>query len=328
MTRSPAPPPLAYDDWEPTKATLHLTTQIIGKVKLATHPKLPHWWHATLRVTPRGVSTQTIPVVGGGFELELDVHDLRLELRDSAGVRDGFALTGATVAEVYRQTTDLLDRTGHATEIVPRPYDNPHSDIPFGEDETHGDWDHDAILRWWRALLFIEEAFETFAGRSFMRTSPVQLFWHSFDIAVTRFTGRRSPAFGEGGRRSDIEAYSHEVISFGWWPGDPRVRFPSFYSYTAPEPDGLADHRLRPDAAWWQELESSHLAMLKYDDVRTADDPRGALLAFLENAENAGTDALSLDGADLLSPVSLWNELDQRFPRTRGPELVTPQSDN
>ena len=211
------------------------------------HPKQAHWWHATLRVTPRGISTGPILVPNTGFELELDVHDLRLELRDSEGVREGFDLQGTSIAEMYRRTMELLRSAGHETEILARPFDNPHSQIPFAEDETHASWDRDAIRRWWRSMMFADEVFQTFAGRSFMRTSPVQLFWHSFDLAVTRFTGRRSPSFGEGGRRSDVEAYSHEVISFGYWPGDPQVGFPAYYSYTAPEPAGLAERPLRPE---------------------------------------------------------------------------------
>jgi hypothetical protein len=309
-------PALDYDAWEPTKATLHLATQIVGKVKLARHPKLAHWWHATLRVTPRGVGTQTIPVPGGSFELEIDVHDLRLNGRNSDGVVSGFDLAGLPIAEVYGRTMRLLDQLGQPTEIVATPYDNPHSTVPFADDHEHDSWDQEAILRWWQALSFVDEVFQSFAGRSFIRTSPVQLFWHSFDLAVTRFTGRRSPSFGEGARRSDVEAYSHEVVSFGWWPGDPDVRFPAFYSYTAPEPDGLSRRGLEPGRAWWQELESSHMALLKWDDVRDDDDPRGTVLAFLQSAWEAAEATLDvpLDG---LRTEPLWDDLDERFPATR-----------
>ncbi len=319
MASPTRPPALPYDAWEPTRATVHLTTQILGKVKLARHPKLPHWWHATLRVTPRGVSTRTIPSRRGSFELELDVHDLRIVGRGSDGTVSGFDLADASVADVHAGTMELLDRLGEPTEIVPLPYLMPYSTTPFAEDHEHRSWDHDAILRWWRALTFIEEVFSTFAGRSFVRTSPVHLFWHSFDLAVTRFTGRRSPGFGEGARRSDVEAYSHEVVSFGWWPGDPDVRAPAFYSYTAPEPDGLATHPLRPPMAQWQELETSHMAILPYDDVRGADDPRGALLDFLESTWEAAEASLDVD-LDGLDPVPLWNALDAKFPATRGRE--------
>jgi len=320
MPETSALPELPYEAWEPTKATLHLASQIIGKIKLMRHPKHSHWWHATLHVTPRGIGTRTIPTRNGSFELELDVHDLSLEMRTSDGARDGFPLADRSIADVYRETTAMLDRMGHPTQILGEPYDNPHSTIPFEQDQEHRSWSHEHIVRWWRSMLFVDNVFKTFAGRSFLRTSPVHLYWHSFDIAVTRFTGRRSPSFGEGDRRSDVEAYSHEVISFGYWPGDPEVRFPAFYSYTAPEPEGLEDRPLRPDAAWWQELPNSHMALLRYDDVRTADDPRGTLLSFLESAYEAGCESLDMDPRDLRTD-DLWNTLDQRFPGTEGTEV-------
>jgi len=312
-------PALPYDDWEETKATLHLATQVMGKVKLARHPKQAHWWHATLRVTPRGLSTQTIPVAGGGFEIALDVHDLKWIVTSSDGRRADFELAGLSIADVYARAMETLEELGYGTAILARPYDNPHSNTPFAEDTRKRDWDQGAIIAWWRTMLFADECFNTFVGRSFMRTSPVHMFWHSFDLAVTRFTGRRSPNFGEGGRRSDVEAYSHEVISFGYWPGDPEVRFPAFYSYTAPEPDGIASHALEPRSAWWQELPASHMALLRYDDVRIAADPRGTLLSFLESAYEAGSASLGLDSSTERTGAH-WDHLDSRFPLTRGTE--------
>lgn len=312
-------PALPYDEWEETKATLHLATQIMGKIKLARHPKQSHWWHATLQVTPRGVSTQTIPVVGGAFEIELDVHDSRWIVSSSDGRRAGFDLAGLSIADIYGRAMEALESLGYGTPILARPYDNPHSDTPFAEDTREREWNHDAIVAWWHTMLFADEAFKAFAGRSFMRTSPVQLFWHSFDHVVTRFTGRRSPTFGEGARRSDVEAYSHEVISFGYWPGDPEVRFPAFYSYTAPEPAGIENHSLKPRSAWWQQLPASHMALLRYDDVRAATDPRATLLSFLESAYEAGSASLGLDSfAQSTGPH--WDRLDERFPLTRGTE--------
>ena len=148
----------------------------------------------------------------------------------------------------------------------------------------------------------------------------MHLFWHSFDFVVTRFSGRRSPSFGEGGRRSDVEAYSHEVVSYGFWPGDPNTRFPAFYAYAAPEPGGLATRALSPDAAWWQPLERSHLALLKYDDVRAADDPRGVLLDFMQSVWDASADAAQWPDAESLPTSPLWDDLDERFPFTRGRE--------
>ena len=315
------PPALPYDSWEDTKATLHLVSQILGKVKLAHHPKLPHWWHATLRVTPRGISTQTIPArAGRSFEIELNVPRLALQFTSSDGQTDTVTLQGQSVASVYTQTMAALTRIGHPTKILAKPYGNPHSEIPFAEDETHNSWDHDAIRGWWQVLLFLDEAFKTFAGRSFAKTSPVQLFWHSFDFVVTRFSGDPASAMGQGGTRSDVEAYSHEVVSFGWWPGDPRVRYPAFYSYTAPEPERLAEAPLQPEKAWWQPLPSSHMAMLKYDDLRQMDDPREALLQFMTSAHQAGCDCAGWDKLSEQSTGPFWDALDERFPLSRGRE--------
>jgi hypothetical protein len=313
-------PELPYDEWEDTKATLHLVTQIMGKVKLARHPKMGHWWHATLRVTPRGISTHTIPVSGGNFELELDVHDLRMNMVTSDGFREGFDLAGKSVADVYKATMALLTKAGHPTQILAKPYDNPHSTIPFAEDREHNSWDQDAIKRWWQVMLFVHEVFTGIAGETFYRTSPVHLFWHSFDFAVTRFSGSGGMSVEDGERRSDIEAYSHEVISFGFWPGDPKVRMPAFYSYTAPEPTALPEAPLRPAQAWWQELPSSHMALLKYDDVRAAADPHAAVVEFCRSAYEAGCKAASWDTASDNGTAHTWDRLDERFPRTQGRE--------
>ncbi|MEM6929687.1 MAG: DUF5996 family protein [Myxococcota bacterium] len=313
-------PELPYDDWEPTKAAVHLIAQIMGKVKLALHPKHPHWWHATLRVATRGITTGTIPVGDRNLELLLDIRALEMELTTSEGVHRRISLQDRSISDIHTSVTDALAQAGHPVNLLAKPYDMPHSDVPFPKDLTARNCDISAIERWWHVMRFVHDVFETFAGRSYARTSPVQLFWHSFDFVVTRFTGRRAPGHGQGDRRSDVEAYSHEVVSFGFWPGDPNTRFPGFYSYTAPEPEGLADKPLRPTEAWWQELPTSHLAMLKYDDVRAADDPRETLLAFLQSAWEAGASLAAVQDLDGLSPVPLWDELDERFPKTKGRE--------
>lgn len=317
---TPNLPELPYDDWEDTKATLHLVTQMLGKVKLAHHPKMAHWWHMTLHVTPRGISTQTIPTARGSFDIELVVADLSLRISTSDGAERTVPLEGRTVAAIYADLMSALEAVGHPTTMLAKPYDMPHSTIPFAEDETHQSWDHDAIRRWWQVITFIDEVFKTFSGRSFLRTSPVHLYWHSFDYVVTRFSGREAPSMGEGGRRSDVEAYSHEVISFGFWPGDPETRFPAFYSYTAPEPEGIAERRLRPTDAFWQALPESHLAMLRYDDLRAHDDPRGVLMSFLESAYEAGGTYGKWEHYQERQTAPFWDELDRRFPLTRGRE--------
>lgn len=313
-------PPLPYDEWEDTKATLHLVAQILGKIKLANHPKAGHWWHATLHVTPRGISTQTIPTPTGNFEIEIDVRDLHLKLWSSQGGSETVALADRSVKDIYSDTMTALERIGHPTRILAKPYDMPHSTTSFGEDDQHRSWNKEAIQNWWRAITFVDEVFKTFGGRSFTRTSPIHLFWHSFDYVVTRFSGNTAPNFGSGDRRSDVEAYSHEVISFGFWPGDPKTRFPAFYSYTAPEPEGLADQPLAPASAWWQELPGSHLALLKYDDLRSLDDPRQGLLDFMNSAYLAGCSCARWSGFEKEETSPFWDQLDERFPRTRGRE--------
>ena len=313
-------PELPYDDWEPTKAAVHLITQILGKVKLALHPKQPHWWHATLRVSPRGITTGTIPVEDHNLELLLEIRTLQVVLTTSEGADVRIDLQDRSIAQIHGDVTKALADVGHPVDLLAKPYDMPHSDVPFPKDQVSRTCDVGAIERWWHVLRFVHDVFETFSGRSTTRTSPVQLFWHSFDFVVTRFTGRRSPAHGQGGRRSDVEAYSHEVVSFGFWPGDPNTRFPAFYSYTAPEPEGLGTTPLQPETAWWQELPNSHMAMLRYDDVRSADAPRETLLSFLESAWRAGAGLMGTPDLDEVDPRPLWDELDERFARTRGRE--------
>ncbi|MEM6785901.1 MAG: DUF5996 family protein [Myxococcota bacterium] len=319
MMTPPQLPPLPYDAWEETKATLHLFAQIMGKVKLAHHPKDNHWWHTTLHLSPRGITTRNIPTARGSFELEIDVHRSVLTLATSDGATGSVPLPGLSVAGFYTALMAKLREIGYPTEILAEPYDMPHSTLPFAQDDEHARWDAGAVTSFHRILLFVEEAFKTFAGRSFSKTSPAHLFWHSFDFAVTRFTGREVADAG-GARRSDIEAYSHEVISFGFWPGDPSVRFPAFYSYTAPEPDAIADHELRPTTAWWQALPTSHLAMLKYDDLRVAPDPRATLLDFMQSAFDAGCACAQWSDLHRQETAATWDRLDIAFPATAGKE--------
>ncbi|MEN0060826.1 MAG: DUF5996 family protein [Myxococcota bacterium] len=313
-------PELPYDDWESTKAAVHLVTQIMGKIKLALHPKHPHWWHVTLRLSPRGLTTGTIPVGDRNLEVRLDVSRLQLEISTSEGFDKTVALQDRSIAQIYEEVTQVLTQAGHPVKLLAKPYDMPHSDVPFPNDQLARSCNVPAVEKWWHILRFCHDTFETFAGRSYARTSPVQLFWHSFDFVVTRFTGRIAPNHGQGDRRSDVEAYTHEVVSFGFWPGDPKTRFPGFYSYTAPEPAGLAEHPLQPSAAWWQDLGASHLALLKYDDVRSASDPKEALLSFLQSAWEAGAAASNVRDLDTLDPTPLWDELDERFPFTKNRE--------
>lgn len=322
-------PALPYAEWEETKATLHLVTQIVGKIKLAHHPKLPHWWHATLHVTPRGLSTQTIPTDSGNFEIELNIPNLTLHFSSSRGKKTTVSLEGRSVANVYKEVMEALETIDHPTKILAKPYDTPHSDIPFADDTVHRSWDRNAINSWWETLIFVDGVFKHFAGASFARTSPVHLFWHSFDFVVSRFSGQANQDKIAGSRRSDAEAYSHEVISFGFWPGDPKVQFPAFYSYTAPEPKNLASSQLQPKEAWWQDLGPSHLALLKYDDLRQKPNPRQALLSFMQSAYEAGCHCAQWEEYQANETSHYWEKLDEKFPLTRNKETrIVPASAN
>ncbi|NRA66142.1 MAG: hypothetical protein HRU19_16765 [Pseudobacteriovorax sp.] len=314
---NPSLPELPYQDWVETKATLHLVTQIMGKIKLQYHPKLNQWWHVTLHLTPSGISTLNIPYQGRSFEIQLNVHKLRLETRTSEGESHDFDLKDRSVADVYRHLVGLMETMQLDRKIVDKPYDNPHSTTPFSQDDSHRNWDHQAIKNWWQILRFVDETFKIFAGRSFCKTSPAHLFWHSFDYAVTRFSGHEVNLSGEGSRRSDVEAYSHEVVSFGFWPGDPKVPMPAFYSYTAPEPEGLSEHKLAPNTAWWQDVGGSHMAMLTYEDLRKSDNPTETLLAFMQSASDGGCKSPQWKDNDT---TQFWNQLDQKFPASKGKE--------
>jgi hypothetical protein len=281
-------PDLALEAWEPTRDTLHLWCQILGKVKLASTPRRNHWWNVTLSVGVRGLTTRRMHRGGTTFQIDLDVLDDDLVVRTADGAEERLPLRdGLSVAEFDARLHGLLAGVGVDVEMLEQPYRTPISDIPFQADRTHASYDGEAVRRFWRALDWIDEVFEEFAGRSPVKTSPVHLFWHSFDLAVTRFSGRRAPEQPEADPITR-EAYSHELISSGFWAGDKDVRFPAFYSYTWPEPEGLREQPIGPSGAAWTAGPTGSLAMLPYDDVRAADDPRAALLEFLQSTYDAG----------------------------------------
>src|SRR4051812_2913888 len=239
-------PELPLEGWEPTRDTLHLWLQAVGKVKLETAPPRNHWWHATFSVGVRGITSRRMHREGTTFQIDLDAIDHDLVVSTHDGRVERLALRdGLSVAEFDERLHAILGGLGVDVEILEEPFGTPVSDIPFREDRAHASYDAAAVHRFWRALDWIDTVFEEFAGWSCAKTSPVQLFWHSFDLAVTRFSGRRAPPMPSADPVTR-EAYSHEVVSFGFWPGDKQVRFPAFYSYTAPEPDGLRDEPLRP----------------------------------------------------------------------------------
>ena len=254
-------PDLSLEPWEPTKETLHLWVQIVGKVRLGSTPAQNHWWNAPLYVDTRGLTTRRLRSEGGDFDVTFDFIAHELVVRISRGDVESFPLAdGLSVAAFHERFFGMLAGLGIGVETKPEPFGLPVT-TPFAEDTEHASYDREAVERFWQALRWIDWTLQEFAGWFCGKTSPVHLFWHGLDLAVTRFSGARAP---ENPNADPVtrEAYSHEVISFGFWPGDQKVRMPAFYSYTAPEPAGLADQPLRPEAASWQPTGSTHLALL------------------------------------------------------------------
>ena len=282
-------PDIPLEAWRPTKDTLHLYCQIVGKIRLAMHPRMNHWWHVPLYVTPKGLSTHTIPYAGGNFEIELDLSAHVLRITTSGKRVEDFGLyDGLTVADFYSSLMANLEKLGIEPHIKAVPYEAP-STTPFSEDVENSSYDKEYVERFHRTLVKVDHILNEFRGRFYGKSTPVHMFWHSFDLALTRFSGKRAVP-REGAGMVEREAYSHEVISFGFWFGDDRVPAPAFYSYTAPEPAGLAGKPLSPESAKWTESNGAHLALLMYEDVRTSENPRETVLDFLESAYRAGAE--------------------------------------
>jgi len=273
-------PPLPYAEWSDTKDTLHLFLQIIGKIRLKAHPKLNHWWHVTLYPSVRGLTTGRIPYQGSGFEILYDMVDHKVVVSRNDGQQREFAVAGKSVAAFYETLFSCLEALGISVKIVAVPYDNK-SKTPFPEDTAPRAYDAAAVSRFWQALCSISSVFEIYRSGFAGKQTPVQLYWHSFDLVVTRFSGRAHPL--EGGTQSDREAYSHEVISIGFWPGDDTFPEAAFYGYAYPEPAGMNQAALQPDEAFWAEKNGGALAILKYADASAADDPSAAILSFLDS---------------------------------------------
>ncbi|MGD9572308.1 MAG: DUF5996 family protein [Thermoleophilia bacterium] len=288
MSTAESWPALPLAEWRPTKETIHRYCQIVGKVRMALMPHMNHWWNVTLRVSARGITTGPMPCAVGLAEIEMDLVAHRVVVSTSAGTTHEFALyDGLSVAAFHTALFDALRAAGIHCVILGTPFDLGDSP-PFAEDEEHHAYDADAVARWWAVIRSSHVVFTEFAGAFTGKTSPVQLFWHSFDLAVTRFSGRRAPAI-EGADPVTAEAYSHEVVSFGFWAGDDRIPDPAYYSYTAPAPPGLTETALRPDGARWQTGPTGSLALYMYDDARAAADPVAAVREFLDSAFEAGS---------------------------------------
>jgi hypothetical protein len=284
-TQQTAWPPLPLEDWVDTKRTLHRYCQVVGKIRMALVPFHNHWWHVTLQVDTRGVTTGPMPVGDGRtVEITFDFVDHRLVICASDGSSQSFRLAhGLACSAFYAQLFATLHSVGVNVDIHPAPFD---LDGPLlSQDHRHDTYDANAVTRFWHVLSSSGHVLGEFAGWFNGKQSPVQLFWHSFDLALARFSGRRAPTQADMDRVT-AEAYSHEVIAFGFWPGDDKKPYPAFYSYTAPPPDGLTSEPLRPRGAWWDT--AARTAYLRYDDVCNSDAPHDRLLAFLTSAYEAG----------------------------------------
>jgi len=288
-------PELPYDTWEPTKQTLHRYAQIVGKVRMALVPPRNHWWHVTLYVTGRGLSTGPMPYEERDVTVDFDLLEHRLLVSSSDGRQSAFPLAHRPAcADFYSDFFGALAELGVSVDIVPEPFDLGDSP-PLDSDRVNASYDADAVERYWRILASTQRVLNRFESSFLGKASPVHLFWHSFDLAHARYSGRPTPQ-AEGTDLISAEAYSHEVIAFGFWPGDDRrTPYPAFYSYTAPEPDGLADRPLGVAQAEWQDTGAGSLAVLAYDAVRTGDDPAQTLLRFFEAAYVAGAESAGWD---------------------------------
>lgn len=281
-------PALPYAPWAPTHRHLHLMTQVVGKVRLALQPRRNHWWHVPLYVTPDGLTTSTMPWNDGLIELAFDLRRHRLELRSSWAEPDVVPLGEGSLASFYGDVRGLLGRAGVTVDLVARPFDPSKvgSDTPFADDHEVRPYDAQAVTTFAAVLAAIEPAFQTFRGRFLGKSTPVHLFWHSMDLALTRFSGREGPDLAQADPVTR-DAYSHEVISFGFWVGDEDVPEPSFYAYAAPEPAHLADTVLEPHGARWHDTGTGLLALYPYEQMRRDGDPRSALLRFMESSYQA-----------------------------------------
>jgi hypothetical protein len=286
--------PLPSDDWLPTKETLHRFVQIIGKLRLAHSHRRNHWWNVPFHLTASGITTRPMGL-DPTFAVDLDFVDHRLIVATTAGERRSFGLAGHSVASFHAAVIAALGSVGVDADALrdAAPFDLPDSSRPFADDHEHASYDPAAVTAYWRALSDANLLLEEFSGRFSGKSSPVHHFWHTFDIATTRFSDVVVP-HSDTADAVTREAYSREVVSFGFWFGDASVPEPAFYSYTSPEPAGLAGRSLPPGAAWL-ERGASHLAVYPLSAARATGDVRTAALDFFETAYRAGAELAGWD---------------------------------
>jgi hypothetical protein len=276
-------PSLPLDSWEDTRATLHMWTQMVGKVRLALTPLVNHWWNVTLYVTARGLTTSIIPYGERSFELRFDFFKHQLVLETSDGSVKALPLEPRSVADFYHEFMSMLRAENINVKIWHMPVEitNP---IAFDQDRVHASYDPISAEKFWRVLVSVDAIFKEFRSRFIGKSSPVHFFWGSFDLALTRFSGRKAPE-RPGADKMTQEAYSHEVSSVGFWPGTSGMSDAAFYSYAAPEPNGFKQARVQPNAAAYNPSLGEFL--LPYEDVCKSESPSSALLQFCQSTYDA-----------------------------------------
>ncbi|HZO91362.1 MAG TPA: DUF5996 family protein [Chthonomonadaceae bacterium] len=292
-------PSLPLAAWQDTYSTLHMWTQIVGKVRMRQCPFLNHWWHVTLYVTSRGLTTGPMPYGPLTFQIDFDFLSHKLVISTSQGWRHTIALAPRTVAAFYKEVMAALRSLDIDVTIWTMPQEVPDP-IPFEQDDQHASYDPEYAQRCWRILVQVDRVCQQFRSRFLGKCSPVHFFWGSFDMAVTRFSGRRAPEHPGGGLLPTWitrEAYSHEVSSCGWWPGSGPIPYPAFYAYAYPEPTGFREANIRPATAFYASDLGEYI--LPYDDVRQADDPDAVLLDFLQTTYEASANLAHWDRAAL-----------------------------
>jgi Family of unknown function (DUF5996) len=288
-------PELPLEAWQDTYATLHMWTQIVGKVRLALSPRINHWWEVAFYVNARGLTTSAIPYQGKIFEIQFDFIDHKLIIQTSWGPSKTLALKPRSVADFYAEFMSALRALVIDVKIWTMPQEVPNP-VPFDRDTQHASYDPEYAHRFWEVLVSCSDIFQEFRAGFIGKDSPVHFFWGSFDLCVTRFSGRRAPE-RVGADLVTREAYSHEVISAGFWPGGGDIKSPAFYAYAAPEPAGLAEQKVQPAAAFYHPQMKEFLLM--YDDVRRAASPRQALLSFLQSTYDAAANLAHWDRKEL-----------------------------
>jgi hypothetical protein len=297
---SDAWPELPFEPWRPTKDTLHMWTQIVGKVRLALAPYLNHWWQVPLYLSARGLSTGSIPYRDTAFEMEFDFIDHVLAIRLSDGRSRTVRLAPRSVADFHAEFMSVLRELRISVHIWTMPVEVPNP-IAFEKDTVHASYEGEQVVRFRRVLQSVDAVLKEFRGGFIGKASPVHFFWGSFDLAVTRFSGRRAPPMPEADAVTR-EGYSHEVSSVGWWPGDETTPYAAFYSYSAPEPAGFGEATVRPRAAFYDRTASQF--RLKYDDVRTAPEPRQAVLEFCQSTYEAAANLGGWNRSELERPLA------------------------